>query len=92
VFSIQTEDPASCFHFRSSFVTTQVPNPLLLIPQSITGQLVSKLLKSNRSHSLAADGLLQGFNRGQGCTKRRILNGLCFETRKRLLAVRRGSE
>jgi 3-oxoacyl-[acyl-carrier-protein] synthase II len=33
---------------------------------------------------------LQGFNRGQGCTKRRILNGLCFETRKRLLAVRGG--
>ncbi|MEA3385463.1 MAG: hypothetical protein U9Q89_03315 [Thermodesulfobacteriota bacterium] len=27
-----------------------------------------------------------------GCTKRRILNGLCFETRKRLLAVRGGSE
>ncbi|PXF59561.1 MAG: hypothetical protein C4B58_03060 [Deltaproteobacteria bacterium] len=44
----------------------------------------------NRSHSLAADRLLQGFNRGQGCTKRRILNGLCFETRKRLLAVRGG--
>ncbi|MEA3385694.1 MAG: hypothetical protein U9Q89_04495 [Thermodesulfobacteriota bacterium] len=33
---------------------------------------------------------MQGFNRGQGCTKRRILNGLCFETRKRLLAVRGG--
>ncbi|MEA3385431.1 MAG: hypothetical protein U9Q89_03150 [Thermodesulfobacteriota bacterium] len=31
---------------------------------------------------------MRGFNRGQGCTKRRILNGLCFETRKRLLAVR----
>ncbi|MEA3385530.1 MAG: hypothetical protein U9Q89_03665 [Thermodesulfobacteriota bacterium] len=31
---------------------------------------------------------MQGFNRGQGCTKRRILNGLCFEIRKRLLAVR----
>ncbi|PXF56295.1 MAG: hypothetical protein C4B58_13960 [Deltaproteobacteria bacterium] len=44
----------------------------------------------NRSHSLAANRLLQGFNRGQGCTKRRILNGLCFETRKRLLAVREG--
>ncbi|MEA3385734.1 MAG: hypothetical protein U9Q89_04695 [Thermodesulfobacteriota bacterium] len=42
----------------------------------------------NRSHSLAADRLLQGFNRGQGCTKRRILNGLCFEIRKRLLVVR----
>ncbi|MEA3385358.1 MAG: hypothetical protein U9Q89_02735 [Thermodesulfobacteriota bacterium] len=24
-----------------------------------------------------------GFNRGQGCTKRRILNRLCFEIRKR---------
>ncbi|MEA3386299.1 MAG: hypothetical protein U9Q89_07615 [Thermodesulfobacteriota bacterium] len=35
---------------------------------------------------------MQGFNCGQGCTKRRILNGLCFETRKRLLAVRGGSE
>ncbi|MEA3386743.1 MAG: hypothetical protein U9Q89_09930 [Thermodesulfobacteriota bacterium] len=46
--------------------------------------------RGNRSHSLAADRLLQGFNRGQGCTKRRILNGLCFETRKRLLAVRGG--
>ncbi|MEA3384949.1 MAG: hypothetical protein U9Q89_00605 [Thermodesulfobacteriota bacterium] len=46
----------------------------------------------NRSLSLAADRLLQGFNRGQGCTKRRILNGLCFETRKRLLAVRGGSK
>ncbi|MEA3386144.1 MAG: hypothetical protein U9Q89_06805 [Thermodesulfobacteriota bacterium] len=45
----------------------------------------------NRSHSLAANRLLQGFNRGQGCTKRRILNGLCFETRKRLLAVRGGT-
>ncbi|MEA3386282.1 MAG: hypothetical protein U9Q89_07525 [Thermodesulfobacteriota bacterium] len=44
----------------------------------------------NRSYPLAADRLLQGFNRGQGCTKRRILNGLCFETRKRLLAVRGG--
>ncbi|MEA3386429.1 MAG: hypothetical protein U9Q89_08305 [Thermodesulfobacteriota bacterium] len=42
----------------------------------------------NRSHSLAADRLLQGFNCGQGCTQRRILNGLCFETQKRLLAVR----
>ncbi|MEA3385633.1 MAG: hypothetical protein U9Q89_04185 [Thermodesulfobacteriota bacterium] len=31
---------------------------------------------------------MQGFNRGQGCTKRRILNGLCFEIQKRLLAVR----
>ncbi|PXF58377.1 MAG: hypothetical protein C4B58_06630 [Deltaproteobacteria bacterium] len=35
---------------------------------------------------------MQGFNRGQGCTKRRILNGLCFEIRKRLLAVRGGGE
>ncbi|MEA3385816.1 MAG: hypothetical protein U9Q89_05120 [Thermodesulfobacteriota bacterium] len=25
-------------------------------------------LRRNRSHSLAADRLLQGFNRGQGCT------------------------
>ncbi|MEA3384866.1 MAG: hypothetical protein U9Q89_00180 [Thermodesulfobacteriota bacterium] len=33
---------------------------------------------------------MQGFNRGQGCTKRRILNGLCFEIQKRLLAVRGG--
>ncbi|MEA3386078.1 MAG: hypothetical protein U9Q89_06470 [Thermodesulfobacteriota bacterium] len=44
----------------------------------------------NRLYSLAADRLLQGFNREQGCTKRRILNGLCFETRKRLLAVKGG--
>ncbi|MEA3385836.1 MAG: hypothetical protein U9Q89_05220 [Thermodesulfobacteriota bacterium] len=50
------------------------------------------LSQRNRSHPLAADRLLRGFNRGQGCTKRRILNKLCFETRKRLLAVRGESE
>ncbi|MEA3386713.1 MAG: type I restriction endonuclease, partial [Thermodesulfobacteriota bacterium] len=44
----------------------------------------------NRSHPMAADRLLQDFNCGQGCTQRRILNGLCFETQKRLLAVRGG--
>ncbi|PXF58849.1 MAG: hypothetical protein C4B58_05160 [Deltaproteobacteria bacterium] len=55
-----------------------------------TDELLRKSQVRNRSHSLAADRLLQGFNCGQGCTKRRILNGLCFETRKRLLAVRRG--
>ncbi|MEA3386689.1 MAG: hypothetical protein U9Q89_09650 [Thermodesulfobacteriota bacterium] len=62
------------------------------ISLTIFSALLRILLSRNRSHSLAADRLLQGFNRGQGCTKRRILNGLCFETRKRLLAVRGESE